>query len=109
MRRRVISRRAGKGITRSKRLGGPPNRSPKTPLFSLLDETGELVNPIGNADAIGDDVVRELHLRTIEYGLKRLEERVERHLGERRKTRRHRFFDGDAAEEHVAPGDPARL
>ena len=71
-------------------------------------QIGELADAVREADAVGDDVVRELHLALVEHALERLDEREHRHLGERREAARLDLLDRHAATEDVAPGHAPR-
>jgi hypothetical protein len=71
-------------------------------------QIGDLADAVTEADAIGDDVVRELHLAPVEYALERLDQREYRHLGQRRQALRLPLLDRHPPAEDVSPGDAPR-
>ena len=73
------------------------------------EHVDQLVDAVGERDALVHDVVRELDLALGKDALERLDEREEGHVGERSDPGVHRLFEGAAAEEDVATHDAARL
>ncbi len=108
--RRVISSKARKCDDEVELAGEPLEELLEHHALANGDDVGKLADPVGQADAIGDDVVRQPYLAPVEDPLEGFDEREERHIRERRLPRRalgDEIDGGHAAWKYVAPRDAA--